>query len=85
MVQEGFKRLLVDDLEPLHHSLAVQVVYNSQRQTSNVRDYVVKLVGCLVELFFVGFDDLGNILTGFQNHSVIRVMSNGDRVIVYRE
>lgn len=83
MVQKGFERLAVDDLEPLHYPLAVQIVNNSQRQASNVRDYVVVFVAGFVVLLLICFDDLGNILTGFQNHSIIRVMSNGDRVVVY--
>ncbi len=85
MVEEGSKRLLIDDLEPLHYPLAVQVVNDRQRKTSNVCDYIVELVGSLIEFFLVGLDDMGNILLGFQYHTVVRLVRDSDGPFVYRE
>ena len=56
----------------------VQIVNDRQRKTSNVRDYVFKLVGSLIELFFVGLNDMGNILLCFQYHTVVSIVSDSD-------
>ena len=74
IVQECFESRLIDDSKPLHDLVTVQLVYNGQRQASNVGDDFIELTIAIVVLPFVSLDDLRNVLLRFQNHPVISLM-----------